>query len=92
MTAVDVLPVAESLGQVAPRNARAVAVEHGLDKQTVVPGGDADGALATGQEVAKGVPLVIAKGIAASAHGQELSLRQKGRRESSGTAYGSKIN
>ena len=36
MAAVDVLPVAEPLGQVAPGNPRPVAIQHRLDEQPVV--------------------------------------------------------
>jgi hypothetical protein len=51
MAAVYVLPISEALGQVAPWNAGPIAVEHRLHKQPVVGGGDADGALPTGQHI-----------------------------------------
>jgi len=62
--AVDVLPAAETLRQVAPRNTGTVAVEHGFDEESVVPGGGAAGPLATGQQVADGMPLVVTKAVA----------------------------
>ena len=42
MPQVDHAKVAEALGQIAPRNAGSLAVEHGIDKQPIVLGGDTD--------------------------------------------------
>ncbi len=62
---VDLLPGAEPLRQIAPGNAGAVAVEHSLDEQAVVPGGHAHMPGAAGQQVLDPLPLVVAQGIAA---------------------------
>jgi hypothetical protein len=76
VAAVDVFPVAEALGQIAPRDAGAVALEHGLDEQAVVARGDADGVCAAGKEVFNGEPLVITKSVAACGHGRKRSLQK----------------
>ena len=34
---MDSLPSAEALGQVAPWDASSIAVDHGIDEQTIVP-------------------------------------------------------
>jgi hypothetical protein len=55
-----VLPVAQTLRQVAPGDAGAIAIEDGLDEQAVVRGGHANRAKPAGQQVLDPVPLVIA--------------------------------
>jgi len=62
---VHLLPVAEALRQVAPREAGAVAEEHRLDEQPVVLGRDPDMAISAGQQVLDPLPLIIAQGMAA---------------------------
>src|ERR671920_2300539 len=62
---MDLVPVAEALWQITPRNTSTVAVEHRLDKQAIVLGRDADMAFAAGQEVLDPFPLIIAQSIAA---------------------------
>ena len=44
---MDSLPSAEALGQVAPWDASSIAVDHGIDEQTIVPGGRANMTLAS---------------------------------------------
>jgi len=44
---MDCLPGAEALGQVAPWDAGSIAVDHGIDEQTIVPGGRANMTLAS---------------------------------------------
>ncbi len=39
---MDILPTAKALGQLAPRNSGAIAIEDRFDKATVVLGGGAD--------------------------------------------------
>ena len=64
MAAGDVVPVSETLRQVAPRDARAVAVNDGLDKQAVILRRDADRIFAAGQYMFDPLPLIIAQSIA----------------------------
>jgi hypothetical protein len=61
---VDLLPLAITLRQVAPRDARAVSIDHGIDEQAVVSSGATDVAFAPRQEVLDLQPLIIAKGVA----------------------------
>ena len=62
---VDLDRIAEPLKQVAPRNAGAITVEHGIDKQTVVASVCANMTFAAGQQILDAIPLVVAQGIAA---------------------------
>jgi hypothetical protein len=61
---VDRLPVTVSLRQVAPRDARAITIDHGIDEQTVVGCSAADMSLPTGKEIFDLVSLVVAQSIA----------------------------
>jgi hypothetical protein len=61
---MDRLPIAEALRQVTPGNACSIAVDHGIDEQTIVLGGHPDVTLTSGQDVPDPVPLVIANGVA----------------------------
>jgi hypothetical protein len=63
--AVDLVPVAEALRQIPPRDASTIAVEDGLDEPPMILRGDADMALAAGQQVLDPLPWVIAQSIAA---------------------------
>jgi hypothetical protein len=63
--AVDVLPLAEAFGQIAPGNASPVAIDNGFYKQAIVRRGHANGTLPTGHMLFDPVPLVIAQGITA---------------------------
>jgi len=58
-------PLAEPLGQITPRTARSIAVEHRFDEQAIVFCLAADIALATRQKILDAVPLVVAQGITA---------------------------
>ncbi len=64
MAPVGVLPVTEALRQIAPRDAGAIAVENGFDKQAVVVRRHANGTRPPGQQILDPVPLVIAKSVA----------------------------
>jgi len=57
-------PTAEALGQIAPRDAGAEAVEHRLNEQPVVPGGHAHVTLTSRQQAPNAVPLVVTKAMA----------------------------
>jgi hypothetical protein len=63
--AVHVFEVAEALRQVAPGDTGAVAVEYGVDKQTVVRSGYANRTGPTRQQVLGPVQLVIAESVSA---------------------------
>src|SRR3954447_1425543 len=57
-------PAAEPLGQIAPGDARAIAVKHGLDKQPVVLGRAPDMSDPARQKVSDPRPLVITQAVA----------------------------
>src|SRR6185295_97998 len=61
---MDRLRVAKPLGQVPPRNAGPITIQHGLHEQPVVLRGHADMALPPWQKVVDAVPLVVTKGVA----------------------------
>ena len=62
---VNRLPIAEALRQVAPWNAGAIAVDHGVDKQPIVLGGHPDMTVTSGQKILDPIPLVVAKRVTA---------------------------
>jgi len=70
--AVEILPAPKAFWEVTPRDACTVAVEHRLDKQTVVCASYSYVAFLTRQKVADTIPLVIAKRI--SSHGSAPKL------------------
>ncbi len=55
--------VAESRWQVAPGDACAVAVQHGIDEQAVVLGSGSRLTCLAGQQILDALPLRIAEGI-----------------------------
>jgi hypothetical protein len=57
-------PAAEALGQIAPRDTGAEAVEHGLDKQPVIFGGHAYMADPPRQQILDPLPLIISHAVA----------------------------
>jgi hypothetical protein len=61
---VGILPAAEALRKIAPRNARAIAIEHRLDKQAVVRRGSANVAVTTGKKILNPLPLIVSQAIA----------------------------
>jgi len=61
---VDLDPAAEALGQIAPRDTGAEAVEHGLDKQPVIFGGHAYMADPPRQQILDPLPLIISHAVA----------------------------
>jgi hypothetical protein len=56
--------VTKALGQVAPRDAGAITMEHGIDKQAVILGWSAHVSGPTGQKVLNALPLSIGQNIA----------------------------
>jgi len=62
---IDNLPVAETLGQIAPRDASPVSVQDGLDEQPIVGRRASYMAFPAGQKILDPVPLVVAYCIAA---------------------------
>ena len=61
---VDILPIAEALRKITPRNASAIALEHGLDKEAVVRRGSANVAFTAGKKILDPFPLIISQSIA----------------------------
>ena len=57
---MDDFPIAETVGQIAPRNAGAISVENGFDEQPVIRRCAADMTLAAGQKILDPIPLVVA--------------------------------
>src|SRR5260370_2481046 len=57
--------VAKAFGQVPPRNARPITVDHRLYKQPIVLGRYPHMPLTSGQNILDPVPLVVPKGVAA---------------------------
>ena len=55
--------ITETFGQVAPRNAGPVAIQHRFDEQPVVTCSHADMALTSGQQGFDPFPLIISKGV-----------------------------
>ena len=53
--------VPEPLRQITPGYARAIAVQHGLDEQPVVPGGHTHVTGAPGQQVLDAISLIVSK-------------------------------
>ena len=56
---MGILPTAEPLRQVSPRNTRPVTVEHGLDEKTIVRCRSADVSLAARQKIFYPLPLIV---------------------------------
>jgi hypothetical protein len=69
-SAMDVVPIPETLGKVAPGDAGAVPMYHRIDEPAVVRRGHADGTRPPGQPVPDQVPLVVAELV--GAHGINL--------------------
>lgn len=61
---VDILPIAEALRKITPRDAGAIAVDHRLDEQTIVCRRNPDMPIPPGKEVADALPLGVAKAVA----------------------------
>jgi hypothetical protein len=64
--AMGVLPIAESLRQIAPRDAGAVAIENRFDESTIVLGSGADMTDPARQPIFDPLPLVVAQSIPGS--------------------------
>jgi hypothetical protein len=79
---VHVFEVPEALRQVAPGDTGAIAVEHSIDKQTVVRSGHANRTGPTRQQVLDPVPLIIAESVSAhrSAFPKLTAYESKNRR------------
>src|ERR1700739_1074351 len=56
---MSILPIAEPVWQIAPRDAGTVAIEHRFDESTIVLGGHADLADPPWQQVLDPLPLVV---------------------------------
>jgi hypothetical protein len=54
------LPAPETLRQITPGNPCSVSIQDRIDEQSIVGGGAADMALASGQKILDPIPLVIA--------------------------------
>ena len=70
------VPVAEPLGQVAPRGPRAGDPEDGIDEEAVVLGDLAVLARSAGEEVLDAVPIVVRDGVAVPHGGSSLGSAQ----------------
>ena len=53
------LPVAETLGQITPGNARSISVKNGFDEQPIVRRRAADMAFTAGQKILDPIPLIV---------------------------------
>ena len=71
---MDPPEVAETFGKIAPRDARAIAIQQRFDKQTIVSGRRPDMAGAASKQVADAFPLIVPQGVA-SAHRSWLLLK-----------------
>jgi hypothetical protein len=60
---VDVLPIAEAGGKIAPGNAGPVAIQHRLDEQTIVGRRATDMALPAGKPILDPIPLIVPQTI-----------------------------
>lgn len=60
-TQVHDAEIAKALGQIAPRYARAIPIQHRLDKEPIVLGSHADGAFAPGKKIPDALPFIIAQ-------------------------------
>lgn len=58
--------VPETLGQIAPRDAGAVAVQHRIHEQSIVFGGGSDMSSPAGKQVLDSAPLAICQGVSAT--------------------------
>ena len=57
---MDDLPIAEALGQIAPRDAGSIAVQNGFDEQPIVRRRASDMAFSARQKILDPIPLVVA--------------------------------
>ena len=57
---VDDLPIAETLREIAPRNAGSISVENGFDEQPIIRRRAADMTFAAGQKILDPIPLIVA--------------------------------
>jgi len=71
---MGVLPIPESLWQVAPGNSRTVSIKHRLDESAIIPGRGPDIADFSRQHVLDSLPLIIAQSI--SGHGSACFCRR----------------
>jgi hypothetical protein len=60
---VSILPITEALRKIAPWNARAIAVKHGLDKQAVIRRRSPDVAFTARKKVFDPFPLIVSQSI-----------------------------
>ena len=64
--------IAETLWQIAPGNARAIAEDDGIHEQAIVRGSPTDMAVAARQEILDPDPLVVAQSMAMHLSASEL--------------------
>ena len=57
---MDDLPIPETLGQIAPRNAGSISVENGFDEQPIIRRRAPDMTFAARQTILDAIPLVVA--------------------------------
>jgi hypothetical protein len=57
---MDDFPIAETLGQIAPRNPGSISVENGFDELSVIRRRAADMAFAAGEKILDPIPLIVA--------------------------------
>lgn len=62
-TPVDVFSVSETDRKITPRDARAIAIQHGFHEKTVIRGRAANMTLPTGKKAFHSLPLVIAQTV-----------------------------
>ncbi|EGG79260.1 hypothetical protein SXCC_00038 [Gluconacetobacter sp. SXCC-1] len=60
---MHVFPVSETVRKIAPRDAGAIAIQHGFHEQTVVRSRATDMTLPTGQKIFYPLPLVVAQAV-----------------------------
>ncbi len=63
---MDLDRVAKAFGQVPPRDAGPITVDHRLYKQPIVLGGYTHMPFTSGQNILDPVPLIVPKGVAAN--------------------------
>ena len=57
---INDFPIAETLGQIAPRNPGSISVENGFDELSVIRRRAADMAFAAGEKILDPIPLIVA--------------------------------
>lgn len=58
-----ILPATKALWKIAPRNARPVAIDYGLNKKSIVCCGSANVTFTAGQEIFDLIPLIVSQSV-----------------------------